>query len=66
VVDEALGWLEQYAPARMSGTGACIFANFPSQSAATDTGQRVPHGWQWFVARRVNRSPLLTRLAGAA
>jgi 4-diphosphocytidyl-2-C-methyl-D-erythritol kinase len=66
VVDEALGWLEQFAPARMSGTGACIFANFPSQSAATETGQRVPHGWQWFVARRINRSPLLTRLAGAA
>jgi 4-diphosphocytidyl-2-C-methyl-D-erythritol kinase len=66
VVDEALSWLAQFAPARMSGTGACIFANFPSQSAATDTGQRVPHGWQWFVARRVNRSPLLARLAGAA
>ena len=65
-VNEALDWLNAFAPARMSGTGACIFASFPSQQAAEDTGQQVPDGWRWFVAKRANRSPLLVRLDAQA
>lgn len=61
-VDEALDWLNRFAPARMSGTGACIFASFPSRAAAEEVGQQVPRHWQGFVAQRANRSPLLVRL----
>ena len=61
-VGEALDWLSAFAPSRMSGTGACVFASFPSEAGARATGQQVPAGWQWFVARRRNRSPLLDRL----
>ena len=62
-VGAALDWLGGHAPARMSGTGACLFASFATRDAALDAGRQVPAGWTWFVARRCNRSPLLDRLA---
>jgi 4-diphosphocytidyl-2-C-methyl-D-erythritol kinase len=45
---------------RMSGTGACVFAAFEDRQAAHDAW---PAGWNGFVARGVDRSPLLDRLA---
>jgi 4-diphosphocytidyl-2-C-methyl-D-erythritol kinase len=61
-VGAALDWLSGHAPARMSGTGACIFASFDTREAAQTVGRLVPAPWSWFVARRCNRSPLLARL----
>ncbi len=61
-VGAALDWLSGHAPARMSGTGACIFASFDTREAALTVGRLVPAPWSWFVARRCNRSPLLARL----
>jgi len=61
-VGAALDWLGGHAPARMSGTGACVFASFASRAAALAVGSQVPAAWTWFVARRCNRSPLLARL----
>jgi 4-diphosphocytidyl-2-C-methyl-D-erythritol kinase len=65
-VGAALDWLGEHAPARMSGTGACVFASFATREAAAAVAARVPAPWTWFVARRRNRSPLLDRLAAAA
>ena len=62
-VGAALDWLNGHAPARMSGTGACIFASFTTRDAALAVGRQVPAPWTWFAARRRNRSPLLDRLA---
>ena len=62
-VAQALDWLTKFAPARMSGTGACIFAEFESEAAATIVGHQVPSQWTWFVAAGCNRSPLCERLA---
>lgn len=62
-VGAALDWLGGYAPARMSGTGACVFASFATREAALAVGRRVPAAWSWFVARQRNRSPLVERLA---
>jgi 4-diphosphocytidyl-2-C-methyl-D-erythritol kinase len=61
-VGEALDRLSRYAPARMSGTGACVFACFETRAEAERVGQELPPGWQWFTAERRNRSPLLDRL----
>ncbi len=61
-VAEALDWLSRYASARMSGTGACVFASFPAQEAADETRRLLPEGWRAFVARGCNRSPLLARV----
>ncbi|MEX2524989.1 MAG: 4-(cytidine 5'-diphospho)-2-C-methyl-D-erythritol kinase [Gammaproteobacteria bacterium] len=63
-VAEAARWLGRFAPdVRMTGTGACLFARFPSREEAEAVARDLPNGYQGFVARGRNRSPLLDRLA---
>lgn len=62
-VDKALNWLGQFAPARMTGTGSCVFAAFENEAQATDVSRKIPPEWQGFVAKGCNQSPLLERLA---
>jgi 4-diphosphocytidyl-2-C-methyl-D-erythritol kinase len=57
-VDEALRWLDRYAPARMTGTGACVFAAFPTEDGARAAAREAPSRWRSFVARGRNASPL--------
>jgi 4-diphosphocytidyl-2-C-methyl-D-erythritol kinase len=65
-LDRAMGWLhEQAGTARLTGTGACIFAAFSRREEAETLLRRLPAPWQGFVARGLNRSPLLERLARA-
>jgi len=61
-VAAALDWLNTYAPARMTGTGGCVFAAFASEADATVVAGRVPDDWSSFVARGVNQSPLRAAL----
>ncbi|WP_093428556.1 4-(cytidine 5'-diphospho)-2-C-methyl-D-erythritol kinase [Thiohalospira halophila] len=58
-VAAALEWLGAFAPARMTGSGACLFAAFDQQPAAEAVAARLPTRWSGFVARGCNRSPLL-------
>ncbi len=62
-VAEALDWLGQHAPARLTGSGACLFAGFERETDARGVLADLPQGWQAFVARGCNRSPLLERLS---
>lgn len=62
-VAKLLSWLLEYAPSRMTGTGACIFASFESQQAAEKILANVPTGVMGFVAKGCNRSPLISALA---
>lgn len=65
-VDALLSWLLEYAPSRLTGTGACVFAEFDTESAARQTLEQAP-GWvQGFVARGVNISPLRAAIFGQA
>ncbi len=57
-VDAALSWLLEYAPSRLTGTGACVFAEFDTESAARQVLEQAPEWLQGFVARGVNISPL--------
>ncbi|WP_084256043.1 4-(cytidine 5'-diphospho)-2-C-methyl-D-erythritol kinase [Pasteurella testudinis] len=57
-VEHLLDWLLQYAPARLTGTGACIFAEFENQAAAEQVYKQLPKNINSFVARGMNRSPL--------
>jgi 4-diphosphocytidyl-2-C-methyl-D-erythritol kinase len=57
-VADALEWLRAYAPARLTGTGSCIFAGFERAADAERIAARVPDQWRCFVARGLNRSPL--------
>jgi len=61
-VDEALEWLGRFAPARLTGTGSCIFAGCDSAADAERLAARVPDRWRSFVARGINVSPLHGRL----
>lgn len=57
-VDAALTWLTQFAPARLTGTGACVFAAFADESQARHVADQVEGRWQTIVAAACNRSPL--------
>ena len=59
-VAEALAMLSQHAPARMSGTGATVFAEFASQVEAQNVLQQLhlPAGWSAVVAQGCDTSPL--------
>jgi 4-diphosphocytidyl-2-C-methyl-D-erythritol kinase len=61
-VAEALEWLARAAPARLTGTGSCVFAAFEAAAAAERLAARVPDRWMSFVARGVNTSPLHEQL----
>lgn len=54
--------LIHYAPSRMTGTGASVFAKFASQNVANKVINHLPEGVSAFVAKGVNISPLLTKL----
>ena len=60
-VGEALDWLSQYSRARMTGTGATVFAPFETRERAGEVAGAVPAPWQGLVTRGLNRSPLLDR-----
>jgi len=64
-VAAALEWLGQYAPARLTGTGSCVFAAFGNFDRAQTLLSEVPSGWQGFLVQGRNRSPLLERLERA-
>jgi 4-diphosphocytidyl-2-C-methyl-D-erythritol kinase len=57
-VARALDWLGRFAPARLTGTGSCIFASCASLNEAQDIVTRVPVPWRGMVARGMNVSPL--------
>lgn len=61
-VGEVLDWLGQFGEARMTGTGSCAFVAFEGREPAEAALARMPADWQGFVARGVNRSPLLAAL----
>jgi 4-diphosphocytidyl-2-C-methyl-D-erythritol kinase len=58
-VAHALDWLGHFAPARLTGTGSCIFAPCASLNEAQDIVTRVPAPWRAMAARGMNVSPLL-------
>jgi len=55
-VDDALRWLARSGEARMTGTGACVFAPFAEREQAAHWLRTLPDGWHGFVARGMNRS----------
>jgi 4-diphosphocytidyl-2-C-methyl-D-erythritol kinase len=57
-VAEHLDWLGRFGPARMTGSGACVFAQWPSESEARAVEAQLPEGMRGFVARGVDVHPL--------
>jgi 4-diphosphocytidyl-2-C-methyl-D-erythritol kinase len=63
-VEQLISWLLQYAPSRLTGTGACVFAEFDTEFAAREVLNKAPDWLRGFVARGVNTSPLYRMLSG--
>jgi 4-diphosphocytidyl-2-C-methyl-D-erythritol kinase len=61
-VAKALHWLLEYAPSRMTGTGACVFAVFEHHQEALDVQALLPEGSKSFVAKGVNTSLLHSQI----
>lgn len=62
-VAEALGWLNKFGWARLSGSGGCIFIETKSQERAEFVAEKCPPSCSAHVAVGVERSPLLEALA---
>lgn len=63
-VAAAVEWLEAFAPARMTGSGACVFAAVDSEEAASAIIAVCPPRWQAWKARSLPRHPLHAWLEG--
>jgi len=61
-VAAALDWLSGEGEARLTGTGGCCFAEFPDHRSARAALDRLPSTLDGFIARGLNRSPLIDRL----
>jgi 4-diphosphocytidyl-2-C-methyl-D-erythritol kinase len=57
-VARALEWLGRWVPARLTGTGSCVYASFATAADAERVAARAPDEWTAFVARGLNVSPV--------
>lgn len=57
-VAQAIEWLSQIAHTRMTGSGASVFAAFPTKAAALAAQANVPPTWNSAVAASIERHPL--------
>jgi 4-diphosphocytidyl-2-C-methyl-D-erythritol kinase len=62
-VDDAMRWLSQHGPARLTGTGACVYCPCDSHPGAKAIADQVPQDWHGFIAKGCNESPLHRALA---
>jgi 4-diphosphocytidyl-2-C-methyl-D-erythritol kinase len=54
-----LAWLRQHRPqARMTGSGACVFAEFATEAQARALHTQLPGGMNGFVAQGLEQHPL--------
>jgi 4-diphosphocytidyl-2-C-methyl-D-erythritol kinase len=58
-VAASLAWLRQRCPqARMTGSGACVFAELETETQARAIQSQMPSGMDGFVAQGLDRHPL--------
>jgi 4-diphosphocytidyl-2-C-methyl-D-erythritol kinase len=62
-VARALDWLSAFGSARLTGTGACVFLDCGTVERGRKIAREVPAQIDAFLARGLNDSPLLERLA---
>lgn len=58
VIGEYLRWLSRYGEARMTGSGACVFAAFPDRAEAERVFAQRSDGMQGFVADGLDVHPM--------
>ena len=58
VVAAHLSWLAEFGDARLSGSGACVFAEFPTESQARSVLAKLPKEMHGLVVAGLSRHPL--------
>jgi 4-diphosphocytidyl-2-C-methyl-D-erythritol kinase len=53
-----LEWLGRFGPARMTGSGGCVFAGFESREAAQRVMDALPATMHGFIAQGLVHHPL--------
>lgn len=57
-VAACLDWLSQRVPARMTGSGSVVFAEFSTEDEAKALAKKVPNRYKAYVCKGCNQSPL--------
>lgn len=57
-IAEHLAWLSTFGDARMTGSGACVFAEFESKEDAEAVLRKIPAGMRGWVAAGLAQHPL--------
>lgn len=63
-VAQHLAWLQQFAPAMMTGSGACVFAAFADERKAREVCAQLPPDMRGTVAQGLQRHPMHGWVAG--
>lgn len=58
LVAECLSQLRRFAPALMTGSGACVFAAFDDHATAASVASHLPAGTAWWIAPGLPEHPL--------
>lgn len=61
-VKNALLDLSEFSEARLTGTGACVFAQFDSEVNALSAYRSLKQKWRVYISKSVNESPLFSML----
>lgn len=65
VIQEYLDWLRRQAPARLTGSGACVFASFDEEQQAQQVFAARPPNMKGFVAQGLDHHPLRDMILGS-
>lgn len=57
-IGASVDWLSQFAPARMTGSGACVFAEVSDVATAAEIVQRCPPQWKAWSIKSLASHPL--------
>ncbi len=61
-IKDAMRAMSVYAPAKLTGTGACVFAQFGSERQAHNAYLKLSADWRVYLAKGLNKSPLYQQL----
>jgi 4-diphosphocytidyl-2-C-methyl-D-erythritol kinase len=69
-VRQAIDWLSRFADAKLTGTGACVFAAFSDENEARAVLKQASalseeKVWTCFVAKGINESPVSALLTSS-
>ena len=65
-VRDALVDLSRFSEARLTGTGACVFAQFDSEEAAKGSYLSLQKKWRVYLVKGLNESPLFSQLKSSS